>query len=378
MRRVLPFLAALPFLLAAPPEAGAAFPVDSGNGTPSVAPVLRQVTPGVVNVAVRGRQQIDNPLLRDPFFRRFFGVPNGPVMRETQAVGSGVIVDAQAGTVITNNHVVEHADLIEVTLTDKRRFKAKLIGRDPQTDIAVLKIPAENLTAVTMGDSDKSEVGDFVLAIGNPFGLGQTVTSGIVSAVGRSDLGIEGYEDFIQTDAAINPGNSGGALVDLRGRLIGINTAILAPSGGNVGVGFAVPINMARSVMDQLLRYGKIDRGWIGIGGQDVTPELASGLHTGVTEGVLVAEVEPTGPAAAAGIQTGDVIVAVDGAPVRSWQQCVNRIALTRVGEALDFTVDRAGRTIKIAVKVAPRPAQPHRVVRGPLQQQAPDDDGEP
>jgi Do/DeqQ family serine protease len=366
-------LAAL--ILAAPQAGRAAFPLESESGTPSVAPVLHQVTPGVVNIAVHGREQIDNPLLRDPFFRRFFGVPNGPVTRETQAMGSGVIVDAAKGTVITNNHVVEHADLIEVTLTDTRRFKAKLLGRDPQTDIAVLQIPAENLTAVPMGDSDKSEVGDFVLAIGNPFGLGQTVTSGIVSAVGRGDLGIEGYEDFIQTDAAINPGNSGGALVDLKGRLIGINTAILAPSGGNVGVGFAVPIDMAKSVMDQLLRYGKIERGYVGIGGQDLTPELARGLRGGVTQGVLIAEVEAGAPAAQAGLHPGDVVTAVDGTPVRSWQQLINRIGLARVGDQLALTVDRNGESVRIPVTVAPRPQPQRRQGRGQFAPQEPGDD---
>ena len=357
------------------PAARAAFPLESENGTPSVAPVLHQVMPGVVNIAVHGREQIDNPLLRDPLFRRFFGVPNGPVMRETQAMGSGVIVDAQNGTVITNNHVIEHADLIEVTLFDKRRFKAKLIGRDPLTDIAVLKITADNLVAVPMGDSSKSEVGDFVLAIGNPFGLGQTVTSGIVSAVGRGDLGIEGVEDFIQTDAAINPGNSGGALVDLRGRLIGINTAILAPSGGNVGVGFAVPVNMARTVSEQLIRYGKIERGWIGVGGQDITPEIARGLHTALTEGAVVAEVEPGAPAALAGVQPGDVIVSINGAAVRSWQQCTNQIGLTRVGDQLTLAIDRQGQRVTIPVKVAPRPAQRRT---GRRQIPTPDDEAGP
>ncbi|HLY57009.1 MAG TPA: Do family serine endopeptidase [Stellaceae bacterium] len=370
------FLALLPLALGAGP-AEAAFPLESDSGTPSVAPVLHQVMPGVVNIAVKGREQVDNPLLRDPIFRRFFNVPNGPVTRETQAMGSGVIVDAQNGTVVTNNHVVEHADLIEVVLFDQRRFKAKLIGRDPQTDVAVLKIPAENLTALPFGDSDRSQVGDFVLAIGNPFGLGQTVTSGIVSALGRGGLGIEGYEDFIQTDAAINPGNSGGALVDLKGRLIGINTAILAPSGGNVGVGFAVPVNMVRTVMDQLLKHGHIERGWIGIGGQDVTPELARGLKSGINEGVLVAAVEPGAPAAAAGIQTGDVITAINGTPVHSWQQCINRIALSQVGDELSLSIDRQGQQLTTPVKVGPRPTR--RIVRESMpQQEAPEGNDEP
>jgi Do/DeqQ family serine protease len=351
----LPLLAAL-LLIAGAAPAAAGFPDVSASGAPTVAPVLKQVTPGVVNIAVKARVRVSNPLLADPFFRRFFNLPNGPIERETQASGSGVIVDAQNGYVLTNNHVVENADLIEVTLRDKRRFRAKLVGRDGPTDIAVLKIPADGLTAVPMGDSDKSEVGDFVLAIGNPFGLGQTVTSGIVSAIGRSGLGIEGYEDFIQTDAAINPGNSGGALVDLRGRLIGINTAILAPSGGNVGVGFAVPINMARTVMEQLVRYGRIERGWIGVGGQDITPEIAQGLQTRRTEGAVIATVQPTSPAARAGIEPGDIITAVDGTAIQSWQQLVNRIGLSRVSQELTLTIDRRGRTMSVPVKVAPRP----------------------
>jgi Do/DeqQ family serine protease len=347
-------LAGSPALLLGGPQALAAFPLENANGVPSVAPVLKQVTPGVVNIAVRAHVQINNPLLADPFFRRFFNIPNGPMVRETQASGSGVIVDAENGYVLTNNHVVENADLIEVTLRDKRRLKAKLIGTDKVTDIAVLKIPTETLTAVPFGDSDKSEVGDFVLAIGNPFGLGQTVTSGIVSAVGRSGLGIEGYEDFIQTDAPINPGNSGGALVDLKGNLIGINTAILAPAGGNVGVGFAVPINVARSVMDQLIKSGHIERGWIGVGGQDVTPDLMVGLKTTHSEGAIVSALQPGAPADRAGLQVGDLVLAVDGVAVTSWQDLLNRIALAKVGQELSLSVERQGKSLTIPVTVAP------------------------
>jgi Do/DeqQ family serine protease len=346
----------LPFLLLGAVPALAAFPLENQSGVPSVAPVLKKVTPGVVNIAVRGRVRVNNPLLADPFFRRFFNIPNGPVERETQASGSGVIVDAQNGYVLTNNHVVQNADLIEVTLRDKRRLKAKLVGRDEATDVAVLKISADNLVDVPMGDSDKSEVGDFVLAIGNPFGLGQTVTSGIISAVGRSGLGIEGYEDFIQTDAPINPGNSGGALVDLNGKLIGINTAILSPAGGNVGVGFAVPINMARTVMDQLIRYGHIDRGWIGVGGQDITPDIMQGLQTTRSEGAVISEIQPGSPADQAGLQPGDVVVQMDGISVRSWQQFLNRIGLSRVGQQMSLAVERRGKSLTLPVKVAPWP----------------------
>src|SRR6516164_9185414 len=240
-----------------PVLAGAPIPEMGGSPIQSIAPVVSRVTPGVVGISVRGRVREDNPLFQDPVFRRFFNLQQQPIERETQAAGSGVIVDAAQGYVLTNAHVVENATSIEVTTKDNRQFKARLIGRDPETDIAVLQISGSGLTAVPLGDSDHLQVGDFVLAIGNPFGLGQTVTSGIVSALGRSP-GIEGYEDFIQTDASINPGNSGGPLVDLQGRIVGINTAIVAATGANVGIGFAVPINMAHQVMDQLISGGEI------------------------------------------------------------------------------------------------------------------------
>ncbi|GGF27132.1 serine protease [Aliidongia dinghuensis] len=355
---------ALGAILVAGTPAFAAFPSAPDGPAPTVAPVLRQVTPGVVNIAVQGRVRVNNPLLADPFFRQFFNLPNGPVERRTQASGSGVIVDAEKGYVLTNNHVVENADVIDVTLRDRRTIRARLVGRDPQTDIAVLQIKADNLVAVPMGDSDKSEVGDFVLAIGNPFGLGQTVTSGIISALGRSGLGIEGFEDFIQTDAAINPGNSGGALVDLKGRLIGINTAILAPAGGNVGVGFAVPINMAKSIMEQLLRYGSVEHGRIGVSGQDMTAEIARGLGTGRIDGGVVTAIEPGSPADQAGVKTGDVIVAVDHEPVRNWMSVVNRIALARVDQDVTLTVDRRGSVQDLHVTVAPAATRP-RQARG-------------
>ncbi|MBP2294347.1 Do family serine endopeptidase [Azospirillum rugosum] len=319
---------------------------------PSLAPMLSAVTPGVVNIAVRGRTEMDNPLLRDPFFRRFFDLPER-LQRETRAAGSGVIVDARNGYILTNNHVVENAEVIEVTTKDKRQFRAKLLGRDPQTEIAVLKIEASGLTAVPLGDSDRLEVGDYVVAIGNPFGLGQTVTSGIVSALGRSGLS-EGYEDFIQTDASINPGNSGGALVDLRGRLVGINTAILAPSGGNIGIGFAVPINMARQVMDQILQYGEIRRGRIGVAVQDLTPEVASAMGVKEVEGAVVAQVEQGSPADRAGIRRGDIIVAIDGSPVRSATQVRNRVGLKRVGDRVELMLQRNGTQRSVTTRVEP------------------------
>jgi serine protease DegQ len=312
---------------------------------PTLAPMLRDVTPGVVNIAVRARSSAtENPLLKDPFFRRFFELPDTPEEpRETSATGSGVVVDARQGYVLTNNHVVEEADRIEITTKDNQRLRARLVGRDPGTDIAVLQVQAQGLQAVPLGDSDRLEVGDYVVAIGNPFGLGQTVTSGIVSALGRGGLRVEGYEDFIQTDASINPGNSGGALVDLRGRLIGINTAILAPSGGNVGIGFAVPINMARAVMDQLIEYGEIRRGRIGIAVQDLTPEIAKAMRIGAADGAVIAQVEPGSSAERAGIKRGDVVVAIDGVPIHSATQVRNHVGLKRVGQDVAFTVERGG-----------------------------------
>jgi Do/DeqQ family serine protease len=318
----------------------------------TLAPMLRAITPGVVGISVHGRVRETNPLLRDPLFRRFFNLKEQPVEREMQAVGSGVIVDAARGYILTNAHVVEHATSIKVTTKDNRQFEARLIGRDPQTDIAVLRIAAHDLTAVPLGDSSRLEVGDFVLAIGNPFGLGQTVTSGIVSALGRSGLGIEGFEDFIQTDASINPGNSGGALVDLRGRLVGINTAILAQGGGNIGIGFAVPINMARAVMDQLIRYGAVKRGRIGVVIEDLTPELARSLGTRHSQGAVIARVEPGSPAAAAGLRRDDLILAVDGSPITSGSDLRNRIGLDRIGDAVALTVDRGGRQRTVDVRI--------------------------
>jgi len=340
-----------------PPAGDAAAPIPEVGGAPvpSLAPMLSRITPGVVNIAVRGRVREQNPLLQDPFFRRFFDLPQRQQSqeRETQATGSGVIVDAAQGYILTNGHVVENATRIEVTTKDNRRFTARLIGTDTDTDVAVLQIPANNLTAVPLGDSDRLQVGDFVLAIGNPFGLGQTVTSGIVSALGRSGLGIEGYEDFIQTDASINPGNSGGPLVNLYGQCVGINTAILAPGGGNIGIGFAVPINMARRVMDQLIRYGEVKRGRIGVAIQDLTPDIAQAMNTQHTTGAVIARVEPGSPAERAGLHSGDLVVAVNGVPVSSGTQLRNMIGLSRIGDQVDLTVDRNGAEQKVAVRVA-------------------------
>ena len=363
MKRLVSALVLIGGVVGATPAlfAAASIPEFAGGAVPSLAPMLTNVTPGVVNIAVKGRERVQNPLLQDPFFRQFFNIPRNQQFqeRETQATGSGVIVDAGQGYVLTNAHVVANATSITVTTKDNRRLSAKLIGRDTETDVAVLKIDTGKLTAVPLGDSDKLQVGDFVVAIGNPFGLGQTVTSGIISALGRSGLGIEGYEDFIQTDASINPGNSGGPLVDLRGNLIGINTAILAPGGGNIGIGFAVPINMARRVMDQLTHYGEVKRGRIGVAFQDLTPDLAQAMSTARDTGAVIAKVEPGSPADRAGIKTGDLVVAANGVAVHSATQLRNVIGLTRIGDEVNLTLDRGGseRTARVKVELAQQAA---------------------
>ena len=348
-----------------PVLAGAPIPLAGGEPIQTLAPVVSRITPGVVGISVKGRVREDNPLLQDPLFRRFFNLHQGPIEHETEASGSGVIVDAAQGYVLTNAHVVENGSDIEVTTKDNRRFSAKLVGRDPDTDIAVLQIPASGLTAVPIGDSDRLQVGDFVLAIGNPFGLGQTVTSGIVSALGRSGLGIEGYEDFIQTDASINPGNSGGPLVDLQGRVVGINTAILAPGGGNIGIGFAVPINMVRRVMDQLINYGEIRHGRIGVAIQDLTPDVAQALNTRRTEGAVIARVEPGSPAERAGLRPNDIIVAIDGAPMRSGSELRNRVGLSPIGDEVDLTIERGGADRNVTVRIERATTTAQRQRRG-------------
>ncbi len=354
-RRISAAGAALLVLLPLAATPAAAQPAAEARGLPTLAPVVNQVTPAVVNVSVVTRTPMeDNPLFRDPFFRRFFNLPDRPQQRKEQAAGSGVIVDAGRGYVLTNHHVIRDAEQIIVTLKDRRSFPAKLVGADPGTDIAVLQIPAQNLSALRIGDSDALQIGDWVLAVGNPFGIGQTVTSGIVSALGRSGLTVEGYEDFIQTDASINPGNSGGALVNLRGELIGINTAIVAPSGGNVGIGFAVPSVMARAVMEQIVRHGEVRRGRLGIEMVDVTPEVQRKLRLPSLDGALVSDVEDGSPAERAGLREGDVITALNGRAVRGWSDLRARLGLTPVGEEIELTVAREGGVQRIRVRIAP------------------------
>ncbi|MCC8936216.1 trypsin-like peptidase domain-containing protein [Bradyrhizobium sp. CCBAU 51753] len=322
----------------------------TGGSVPTLAPVVRQVTPAVVNISVHGRVREDNPLYRDPFFREFFDIPR-QVEKEVNSTGSGVIVDARRGYVLTNNHVVEGASVVQITTRDGRQLSAKVIGRDPPTDVAVLQIqnPA-GLEGLPFGDSNALEVGDFVLAIGNPFGLGQTVTSGLVSALGRTGLSKEGFEDFIQTDAAINPGNSGGALVNLRGELVGINSAIISPGGGNVGIGFAIPANMARLVMEQIVDKGRVERGRIGVSLRD----LQRSANPGRNEGAQIAEVAPGSPADKAGLRKGDIVIMADDRPIRTASQLRNKIGLARVGQDVKLTFARGERASSLVVRVAP------------------------
>ena len=353
---LLTFLATL---LLAPPACMAALP-DMANGTPlpSLAPMLDKVTPAVVNISTAGHVELkQHPLLSDPFFRRFFDVPNMPRERKTQSLGSGVIVDAKRGLVLTNNHVIANADQINVRLNDGRQFAAELVGTDPETDVAVIRINATGLVGLPAANSDEARVGDFVVAIGNPFGLGQTVTSGIISALARSGLGITGYEDLIQTDASINPGNSGGALVNLRGELVGINTAIYSQSGGNIGIGFAIPVNMARQIMEQLVRFGEVNRGYLGAEMQNLDPELAAAFGMKAAQGAVLVNIVPGSPAEKAGLKPGDVVMAANGKAVRDASDLRNRVGLLRVGDKMSLDVLRDGSRVTVGAVVGARTA---------------------
>lgn len=335
-------------------QAEASLPAEvDGQPLPSLAPLIERVTPAVVNIHSRTRVQVrTSPFMDDPFFRRFFDFPSVPQERIQQSLGSGVVVDAEAGLILTNTHVIDGADDIAVTLQDGREFAGTLIGSDRDTDLAVIRIDASGLTELALVADDGLRVGDFVVAIGNPFGLGQTVTSGIVSALGRSGLrGLE-YQNFIQTDASINPGNSGGALIDLRGRLVGINTAIFTPSGGNVGIGFAVPASTAHSVKRQIERYGEVRRGSLGVQVQDLTGELRDALNLSDQPGVIVNAVRPDGSLANAGVQRGDVLTEIDGRTVNTAQALRNIEGLLPVGEAVAVTLLREGEPLSVQAQI--------------------------
>jgi len=342
------------------PSARATMPAAvDGQPMPSLAPMLKRVTPAVVNISTRTRVQVRDAYFDDPMVRQFFGLPASPRERVEQSLGSGVIVDAAKGYVLTNNHVVGGADDISVTLQDGRTVKGTLVGTDPDTDVAVVRIPADKLQALPLADSSQLQVGDYVVAVGDPFGLGQTVTSGIVSALGRSGLGQDapgggGYQNFIQTDASINPGNSGGALVNLRGELVGINTMIFSPSGGNVGIGFAIPSNLTSSVMAQLLAHGKVQRGSLGLQTQTLTPRIAQSLGLADTNGVVVTGVTTGAAADRAGLQPGDVLTTLDGEPLRSVQQLRNAEGLLPLGASVRLGVRRDGKTSEVTATLSP------------------------
>jgi Do/DeqQ family serine protease len=319
------------------------------NEIPSLAPMLDEATPTIVSISVEGTQVSRQRV--PEMFKHFFGDSEEKLQeRPFKGLGSGVIIDAKEGYVVTNNHVVDNADEITVKLTDGREFKARKLGADEQSDIALLKIEPDELTAMPLSDSDELRVGDFVVAIGNPFGLNQTVTSGIVSALGRSGLNIGGYENFIQTDAAINRGNSGGALVNLRGELVGINTAIFGPNGGNVGIGFAIPTNMMKSLVDQIIEFGEVRRGLLGIIGQDIDSGLADAMNLDVNQGAFVSAVSPDSAAEKGGIQAGDIITEIDGRSVVSFQELRAKVASRGAGAQLELTILRKGKRETINV----------------------------
>ena len=335
--------------------------LSTATGQPprgSFAPAAQKVIPSVVNVFTQQKVRTpSHPALEDPIFRYFFGDRLDPRPREVSNLGSGVIVSPN-GYILTNQHVVEAADEIQIALADGQTLPAKVVGADPETDLAVLKIEASNLPAIVFADADSLKVGDWVLAVGNPFGVGQTVTAGIVSALGRTHLGINTFENFIQTDAAINPGNSGGALVDAAGNLVGVNSAIYSRTGGSQGIGFAIPVSIARQVMEQIIKSGSVTRGWVGVEVQDMTPELAESFSLANTEGALIAGVLKGGPADTGCIRPGDILLAVNGKKVSDSASLLNLIAELQPGEAAQLTVARKQQSLDLKIKVGRRPIQ--------------------
>ncbi len=344
----------LPSVVSISTVAPGVLPVVAASGAPiSYAAAARRASPAVVSITA-SKIPARNPHANDPNFRRFFGDP-GRQQQAQVGLGSGVIVSPE-GFLLTNNHVVDGADDIEVMLTDGRKAHAKVVGTDPDSDVAVLKIELDKLPSITFGSTDNLQVGDVVLAIGNPFGVGQTVTSGIVSALGRSQLGINTFENFIQTDAAINPGNSGGALVDANGNLLGINTAIYSRTGGSMGIGFAIPVNTARQVMESLIKDGMVTRGWIGVEPRDLTPEIAATFNLPVKEGVLITGVLQNGPASDGGLRPGDVVVKVADTSVNNTSQLLNAVASLKPQLPATISVQRGDKALELKVTVAQRP----------------------
>lgn len=356
MKSRLPLVSALALSLsmALIPQAQAALPFGAGSDIRSLAPVLEKVTPAVVNISVSG-SKVSRQALPEPF--RFFFGPNIPgeqvQERPFQALGSGVIIDAEKGYVITNNHVISDADKILITLIDGQEYEAELIGSDKQSDIALLKVDAKDLVEIEYADSDQLRVGDFAIAIGNPFGLGQTVTSGIISALGRSGLNVENLENFIQTDAAINSGNSGGALLDLEGKLVGINTAILGPGGGNIGIGFAIPANMVKNLAEQIVEFGEVRRGVLGVMGGELTSELARTFGYRSQHGAFVSQVMENSSADKAGLKAGDIIISLDGKPVRSFGELRAKVATMGADKKVTLGLFRDGKKEQVDVTLA-------------------------
>ena len=331
-------------------------PLDRQQGPVSYSAAVERAAPAVVNIySSRVVAREEHPLMSDPFFRQFFGDELPQHQRLLSSLGSGVIV-SEDGYVLTNHHVIDGADEIRVALRDGRETLAEVIGTDPESDLAVLRITLESLPVITLADSVQVAVGDIVMAIGNPFGVGQTVTMGIISATGRNHLGLSAYEDFIQTDAAINPGNSGGALIDAEGALVGINTAIFSRSGGSQGVGFAIPTLLANTILEDLITQGRVIRGWLGIEAQELTPELAASFGLQVPRGLVISGVVPTGPADQVGLQPGDVLLEIDGSPVLDGRVAMGNIALIQPGATLPLTLVRSGKVFTVELEVGERP----------------------